>query len=195
MGNGFDANWLMDYQAKRQGQGNKPTKRASRSAKVADIAPVILSPHLKALNYLAKHPEDLKGKQEHYAQVKVMFHFECSNKEIYRRLHATPNGGHRTDATAGRMKAEGQKRGYPDMSLDKGRGVYLGLRCELKIGKNTLSQEQKDWLNMLTEDGYYCFVAYGEQEAIDGIQAYWDLGDLDELPPHHNDRLWRLDAA
>ncbi|HAU6297898.1 TPA: VRR-NUC domain-containing protein [Citrobacter freundii] len=194
--NPFNVNWLEDYKSKRLQQGNsKAPKKAAKRHSLADLTQQYESPHFKALNYLAAHPDDLKGKQEHYAQVRIFWHFERTRPEIYKRLHSTPNGGLRADSTAARMKAEGQKKGYPDLSYDKPRGIYCGLRLELKYGKNSVSAEQKEWLNQLADDGYYCVVCYGEQEAIDAITAYDALEDFGEMPPHIHDAKWKKKAA
>lgn len=192
----FDADWLADYQTRRQTQGNErikksPPTRVSAKALAAKQARESQSPHFIALQYLAGHPEKLKGNQEHYDQVRVLWHFESTDMEIYKRLHATPNGGLRHDATAGKMKAEGQKKGYPDLTYDKPRGIYCGMRIELKHGKNTISAEQIEWLNQLSDDGYYCVLCYGNKEAIDAITAYDRLDDFGEMPSHVNDHKWK----
>lgn len=193
----FDVDWLEAHKAKRKEQGGKrPVKQpplANLSARklAQKLEREKLSPHFIALQYLAKHPDDFKGNQEHYEQTRVFWHFECEDPEIYLRLHATPNGGLRHDRTAGRMKAEGQKRGYPDMTYDKPRGNYCGLRLELKYNKNNVSEEQKEWLNRLSDDGYYCVLCYGAQQAIDAITAYDKLGDFEEMPEHINDHRWK----
>lgn len=193
MGNGFDVDWLTDYQNKRKTQGYKPVKtpRTASRVKASELNLNAESPHFRALQYLAKHPDALKGNQEHYSQVRVLWHFECRDREIYKRLHATPNGGLRDDRTGGKMKAEGQKKGYPDLSLDMPRGVYCGMRIEMKAGRNTLSAEQIEWLRQLNDDGYYCVVCYGDKEAIDAITHYAALDDLGEMPAHINDHLWK----
>lgn len=196
----FNVDWLADYQAKRQTQGNERVKKASPArvsaeAHAAKLARQNESPHYIALQFLANHPEKLKGNQEHYAQVNIFWHYESTAPEIYKRLHSTPNGGLRHTATAGKMKAEGQKRGYPDMSYDKPRGIYCGMRIELKYGKNSLSEEQIEWLNQLSDDGYYCVVCYGEKEAIDAINAYDRLDDFGEMPAHINDPKWKKNRS
>ncbi|HHT0956279.1 VRR-NUC domain-containing protein [Enterobacter kobei] len=148
------------------------------------------SPHLKALNILERNPGLLEGNAEHYEQVRILWHFEQHNPALYALLHATPNGGQRSKATAGKMKAEGQKRGYPDLSLDKARGVYHGMRLELKYGKNRLSEEQKGWLKLLESEGYYCAVAYGHEQAISLFVAYWALKRDERMDECNTDKLW-----
>ena len=43
-----------------------------------------------------------------------------------------PNGGKRQRGAAGRIRAEGGKKGYPDILLDAARGAYHGCRIEMK---------------------------------------------------------------
>lgn len=193
----FDVNWLSDYETKRKTQGNKPPlKRSTRkpTMKAADLVKQYESPHWKALNTLAKDPDKFKGHQEHYTQCGILWHFEQHNPYIYARIHATPNGGFRPTKTGGDMLAEGQKKGYPDLSLDLARGIYHGLRLELKYGKNRLDTLQIEWLQQLADDGYYCVACWGEKEAIDAIEAYARLEPGQEMPPHINDHRWHPKA-
>lgn len=76
-------------------------------------------------------------------------------------LIAMPLGGKRHPVVAARMKEEGAKPGYPDVILDVARAGFHGLRIELKVGRNTTSDEQDWWHNVLTLQGYCCYVAYG----------------------------------
>jgi len=102
-------------------------------------------------------------------------------------LYAVPNGGYRSKATAGRMKATGTKAGVPDMCLPVPRGRYHGLYIELKRQKGgTVSPAQKMWILKLSEQGYLAKVCHGADEAIDLIKAYLDdvwRGKKDEQKP------------
>ena len=188
----FSESW---YTERCQKKGRSHTLKA-RSATNSWASPVkaALSPHAVALDQLAKNPELIKGNHEHYGQVRFFYHCEINMPDIYVRLHSTPNGGLRAKKTAVHVRAEGQKKGYPDVSLDLPKGRYHGMRLEFKHGANKPSDEQKQWLNTLSKDGYYCVVVYGEPEAIEAVMQYWCLEDGESLPEHKNDRLWR-DAA
>lgn len=102
-----------------------------------------------------------------------------------RWLHAIPNGGFRTKATAGKMKGEGQKAGVPDIFLDVARHGFHGLRIELKVPRvqgirgvtktkraGELSPEQEEWIAHYLANGYQAQVAYGWEEAKDILLAY-----------------------
>ena len=58
-------------------------------------------------------------------------------------LFAVPNGGDRNMLVAKKLKAEGVKKGVPDLCLPLPRGGYHGLYIEMKRQKNgRISPEQ-----------------------------------------------------
>ena len=87
-------------------------------------------------------------------------------------LHHVPNGGKRDARTAASLKKEGVKAGVPDICLPVGRGGYLGLYIELKVGKNKTSLKQKEWIEKLRQQGYRVEVCYGWLEAKEEIEQY-----------------------
>lgn len=87
-------------------------------------------------------------------------------------LHAIPNGGHRHKAVAARMKAEGVKRGVPDLCLPVASGGHHGLYIEMKTRKGRLSNEQKRWANALQAQGYRFRMCRSWQEAATTIAEY-----------------------
>lgn len=98
-----------------------------------------------------------------YPELKLLFH--------------VPNGGYRSTATAGRMKAEGVKAGVPDLCLPVARGGFHGLFIEMKAGKNKPTANQQAWLDRLTEQGYSTAVCYGWEQAAKVLISY-----LEEKP-------------
>ena len=91
-------------------------------------------------------------------------------------LHHIPNGGARSKATAGRLRAEGVKPGVPDLHLPVPLGGYHGLYIEMKRRKGgTVSDEQKRWINFLLLHGYAVYVCKGADEAITVIENYLSL--------------------
>ena len=138
-----------------------------------DLAP---SPHAQQLIKLERDPKYAKRKgPEHRAQVTFFDYMWRKHREIYDRLHATPNGGVRDALTGFEMKAEGQKRGFPDVTLNAARGVYHGLHLELKVGKNTMSDVQEGWQALLREEGYAFECVWDWEEMVEVTLRYWLL--------------------
>jgi len=98
-----------------------------------------------------------------------------------RLLYAIPNGGFRSIKTAVAMKAEGVRRGIPDIHFpcpkaDKG---LCGMWIEMKAtSTGRLSAAQKEVHENLRAIGYQVVVAYTAIEAIKSICEYmdWDNG-------------------
>ncbi len=91
-------------------------------------------------------------------------------------LHAIPNGGHRHKATAARLKAEGVKRGVPDLCLPVARSGAHGLYIELKTERGKTSPEQIGWLRALRRQGYVAEVCHGWESARSMIEHYLTAG-------------------
>ncbi len=91
---------------------------------------------------------------------------------IIERLYHVPNGGARSKAVAGKLKAAGVKSGVPDIILPAARGGYHGLYIELKAGKNKVEPNQRDWLEYLISEGYYACICYGADTATEIIERY-----------------------
>lgn len=95
-------------------------------------------------------------------------------------LHHIPNGGARSKATAGRLKAEGVKAGIPDICLPVPRNGYGALYIELKVPENKalgvrkgrVSDYQAAMLKSLSDYGNRAVVCYGAEEAIRAIKEY-----------------------
>ena len=123
--------------------------------------------------------------QEHHDQVAVMKWavLQSGRYPELAGLHATPNGGHRSKATAGRLKAEGVKAGVPDLCLPLARAGYGGLHLEMKAKRGTVRPTQKWWLKYLNGAGQYAAVARGFDEAVEIIMAYLneDAGTLERM--------------
>lgn len=83
-----------------------------------------------------------------------------------------PNEGKRSVSYAARMKRMGLRSGFPDLFVTLARGGYHGLFIEMKYGNNKTTKEQKEWLELLTAEGYACAVCYGAAEAIKIIESY-----------------------
>jgi hypothetical protein len=84
-----------------------------------------------------------------------------------------PNGGDRDIRVAARLKAQGVRRGVPDLIWMLPACGYYGLAMELKVGKNKATPEQSDWLRWLSDRNYFTCTVYDDpQEAIEILQRY-----------------------
>jgi hypothetical protein len=94
-------------------------------------------------------------------------------------IYAIPNGGHRHVAVAGKLKAEGVKRGisdicmpFPNVPMNPESPHYVGAYVEMKDGKNKATKEQQEFLNFVQGQGYAGIVARSCEEALDFIEYY-----------------------
>ena len=86
-------------------------------------------------------------------------------------IHAIPNGGYRSKATGGRMKAEGLKAGVWDIFIPVQMGQHCGMWIEMKAGKNKLTPEQIDFRERVGTI-YHWVVAYSWEEAVEATCKY-----------------------
>jgi hypothetical protein len=95
-----------------------------------------------------------------------------------RLMYAIPNGGGRSKAEAGRLKAEGVKPGMPDVCLPAPRGAFGACYIELKRpaapgqAKGRVSPEQRAVLAELEAAGNRVGVAVGWEEAKAILMEY-----------------------
>lgn len=118
----------------------------------------------------------------------VLFQWAALAKGKYPELawlYAVPNGGLRSKAVAGKLKAQGVKSGVPDIQLDVARQGFHGLRIELKVPEvkavpgitkrkppGRTSTEQDAWLEQLRAQGYRAEVAHGWSDAMEILVDY-----------------------
>lgn len=86
-------------------------------------------------------------------------------------MFAVPNGGHRSKAAAGKLRAEGVKPGVPDLCLPVPAHGKHGLFLEMKVAGGSVKPEQRDWLMNLHRHGYRVAVVN------DFETAWWVLAD------------------
>lgn len=83
------------------------------------------------------------------------------------------NGGLRSKPEAVRFKKIGVKPGVPDLFLPVARGGWHGLFIEMKRQKGgRLSDDQKAWIDALTEQHYLAVRADGAEQACDILYKY-----------------------
>lgn len=124
---------------------------------------------------------------EHSEQARIV---EWAQREAFTYpelglLFAIPNGaklpfsrdrrGRRFSPQAKKLKKEGLRAGVPDLFLPVARMGFHGMFIELKTGRNTPSGVQVEFLDALSQQGYYATVCWGAEEAIQAIKAYLDI--------------------
>lgn len=91
-------------------------------------------------------------------------------------LHAIPNGGLRTKAQAGKLKAEGLVPSIPDIHWPVMRGPFIGLWIEFKIPGKAPTPEQRAMHARLRASGHCVVTCRSVQGGIDATLAYSLLG-------------------
>lgn len=120
---------------------------------------------------------------EAYEQIKLFnwVAFERNNYPQLDLLYHIPNGGKRNQKEAFNLKRQGVRAGVPDLCLPVARGKFHALYIELKVGKNTATQKQKDWIKKLEKQGNLALVCYGWEEASKVLLNYIRLKDNEKL--------------
>lgn len=97
-------------------------------------------------------------------------------------LQGSMNGIPLGAAIAGKAKAAGMLKGWPDVQLPVPRGGYTGLTVELKFGKNTATTEQLAIGELLTAEGWLVTYHWDWIEARNEIIAYLNLPKAEKTP-------------
>lgn len=92
----------------------------------------------------------------------------------WENIAASPNQGKRSLVAGRRMKAEGMRKGFPDLAWYYPAHGYHGLFVELKRPKGRLRPEQIEWINRLNKQGYLAgaFEAYDFMQIVRIFEAY-----------------------
>jgi len=120
-----------------------------------------------------------------------------------RHLYAIPNGGLRSKATAGKLRAEGVRPGVSDYHLPvaaggpDGRQLFNGLFLELKPRGGVLSPAQKAWLAAMAEEGHYAVVAWEADAAMEALLDYLTVfpGARERFTGRDPSRVRRTDSG
>lgn len=107
--------------------------------------------------------------------------FQAAGWPELENLYHVPNEGKRGKKAASMAKALGLKAGVPDLILDYPKGIYHGLRIEMKVLPNRPTQSQLEWLNRMQDAGYFTAICYDSESAIALITAYIKLPDGESL--------------
>lgn len=112
---------------------------------------------------------------EHIEQAHLVIWYRHTWPDV--RIFAIPNGGYRSKATAGRLKAEGVSAGVPDLYIP-------AWRCwiELKRSKGgSVSAAQRDWIKYLQGIGDTVIIAHGADDAKEKIMKHFiNLSKIDK---------------
>jgi len=143
--------------------------------RATNIAPLRRATQRLHLARMRRRP----SRQDEHAEQAALFRwaeFARSRLPELALLHAIPNGGHRHKATATRLKAEGVKRGVPDVCLPVARDGAHGLYIELKTERGKTTPEQIGWIRALRRQGYAAEVCRGWESARSMIEHYLTVG-------------------
>lgn len=147
--------------------------RRAQGLPLEDVSP-------KTAPYVAHVEASFRGKRaqpEHAEQVAFFERVALDWRTKDLLMTAVPNGGQRHKAVAGKLRAEGVKRGVPDIlcfahGVDSMGQPCHGLAIEMKAGKNKPTEEQKAWLLALAEEGWAPYVCYSAGEAFEKLAHY-----------------------
>lgn len=95
-----------------------------------------------------------------------------------KNIYAIPNGGKRGKAAAGKMKAEGQRAGMPDLCLPVALLGYHALYIEVKTPKGRASPIQKEVIERLRNQGNAVAVVRSLEAFIILVDTYLDGVEL-----------------
>jgi hypothetical protein len=116
------------------------------------------------------HTARYVGKEDDFQQ-RVAFYLDLTKDCLY--FH-TPNGGKRYGREGAKLQRMGVKSGVPDILILTQRKGYSGLAIELKVGRNTPTDTQKEFLRRLHELNYLTFVSWSLDEVVALIDWYFE---------------------
>jgi hypothetical protein len=120
----------------------------------------------------------MRNQREHIEQCTLIHWTEMIGKKYPNllKIYAVPNGGHRHPIVAKKLKAEGVKKGIPDLCLPIARKGYHALYIEMKADeKCRLSDNQVEKICELESDGNMVVVAHGWLESARALCNYLDI--------------------
>ena len=133
---------------------------------------------------------------EHDMQSEFFYRIRILEKEepILKLLHAVPNQAAWKNAK--KYTAEGMRKGWPDCAfpVKSACGSFHSLYIEFKTDKGRLTEEQVDYLNLLTENGAMCVVCRDAEIAVELVMEYLkETGEPDKPLPDRLPRSLKLD--
>ena len=124
--------------------------------------------------YRMKGNNSMSNETEAQIQKRLSVHLDSLNV----LWTATANGGKRDKRTASSLKAQGVKRGVPDILIftPPMNTQYLGFAIELKVPstdtrrKGRVSEHQRIWMQELRSLGWRAEIAYGFDHAVELLE-------------------------
>ena len=109
-------------------------------------------------------------------------------------VHAICNGA--AWKSAAKYVREGLRKGWPDIGFPvrSACGSFNALYIEFKTDKGRLSEEQADYLSLLTENGAMCVVCRDAEVAVELVNEYLrETGQPDKPLPDRLPRTLKMD--
>ena len=110
---------------------------------------------------------------EHVIQTQFITMVDALLPENQSRLiYAVPNGGKRHPVVAAKLKAEGVRKGMPDINIDIPIGIHSGMRIEFKSSKGRVEPHQKEIHDLLRQQFYVVEIHRDAASAFDSLMGY-----------------------
>lgn len=109
---------------------------------------------------------------EHDIQVQLFKWLRVTHPKVEQVAYAVPNAGKRSVRAGMYYKAEGLKSGVPDICIPVSSQGFNGLYIELKTEKGKATDNQREWLEKLTAQGYMAVLCKGFEAARTTIDDY-----------------------
>lgn len=124
----------------------------------------------------AQEDKPRRGEIEGEEQSVLIEEFRARHPVLGHLLIHIPNGGSRKNAFEGyRLKRQGVRAGVSDLLLPVARGGYFGLWIEFKAAPPNdaaVSSSQKEWVELMAEQGYFAEICLGVDAAMDVLNRY-----------------------
>lgn len=101
-----------------------------------------------------------------------------------RWMFAIPNGGLRHFEVAQKLKAEGVQAGVSDVFLAVARGGFHGMWIEMKRCGGKTTKKQREFLEGMVAQGYYCIVGFHWEATANEIVQYMK-GEIKKWTPRN----------
>jgi hypothetical protein len=109
---------------------------------------------------------------ESKTQIACVSWFDSQFPPIKNMLFAIPNGGKRGVVTASIMKAEGVRRGSPDLFLSIPKLNYHGMYIEMKTEDGKLKPEQQQFRDVVVSFNYHHVVCRSVDDFVREVSRY-----------------------